>query len=454
MTALALCILAFLICYWAGKRSLGQGLVALLAFGYAYGILRANLLTLYSHFIFDAGLLGLYISQSWGFKTTDSKEAKRIEATRFWVLMLLAWPILVAFMPFQPLMVSLVGLRGNAFFIPALLLGSRMREKDLFQLTAGLAVLNLVVLGFAGAEYFTGIARFYPVSSVTRIIYNSADVAGGFFRIPAAFTSAHAYGGTMVCTIPYLIGGWDRGRTNRARTLAVLGIAAALLGVLMSATRQNFVLGSVMVLVTLFTRRVKAGALVVFFLLVGAIGYLALTNDRFQRFKSLGDTDAVTERIAGSVNRGFWEILTEYPMGNGLGGGGSSIPYFLEGEVKNPIGMENEYARILCEQGIIGLLLFLGFAGWFLSRAKVAFAKGPWANGRRLAWSLAAFSLATAWIGIGFLTAIPQTVIQLVGMGWTSVPEAREDKPTRQVPVQLTNVGLFSAQDHASEAAF
>jgi len=204
------------------------------------------------------------------------------------------------------------------------------------------------------------------------------------------------------------------------RGLALAGIAAALLGVLMSATRQNFILGSVMILVALYTRRKKPGALLVFVLLISIMGWVAVTNERFQRFKSLGDTEAVADRIAGSVNRGFWEILVEYPMGNGLGGGGTSIPYFLYGQVRNPIGMENEYARILCEQGIIGLLLWVAFALWFLSRAKVAFRAGPWSNSRRMAWSLAAFSLCTAWIGLGLLTSIPHSATLLLGMGWVS----------------------------------
>jgi hypothetical protein len=421
MIALVVCIAAFALCFWAGRRSLGQGLIALLVFGYFYGILRANLITTFSHFIFDAGLLGLYFSQNW-FRDQQSSYA-----IRMWTVALIGWCLLLVLMPFQPLLVSLVGLRGNIFFLPVLVLGTRLKDSDLKQLGAGLAILNLVAIVFAWAEYFLGVPHFFPMSPVTQIIYASADVAGGYFRIPAIFSSAHAYGGSMVLSMPYLIGCWDRAESRWIRLLCVGGIGAALLGVLMSATRQNFILAVVLVLATLIARRAKLGTVVIFVLLIGALGYAAITNTRFQRFKSLGDTEGVTERIAGSVNRSFWEILIEYPMGNGLGGGGTSIPYFLLGQVRNPIGMENEYARILCEQGVIGLLLWIGFVVWFLSRAKIAFAKGPWANSRRLAWCLAAFSLATAWIGIGFLTSIPQTVIQVLGIGWTATAVAVEN---------------------------
>ena len=225
----------------------------------------------------------------------------------------------------------------------------------------------------------------------------------------------------MVSSLPYLIGGWDRVQTKRFKTLALGGIAAALLGILMSATRQNFILGAVMVLVTIWTRKGKSFKnVLVMIALLGVIGYAAATNARFQRFKSLSDTEGVTDRIAGSVNRSFLEILTEYPMGNGLGGGGTSIPYFLQGSVRNPIGMENEYARILGEQGVIGLLIWIGFICYFFSRGPRALAKGSWATSRRMVWSLAAFSLATAWIGTGLLTSIPQTAIAMLGIGWTS----------------------------------
>ena len=420
MIAIALCVFAFIGCYWMGKRSLAWGLIAVLTVGYFYGILRANLLTTFSHFIFDAGLLGLYLSQEW--TTTGTRDTRRLSIIRFWTVILIAWPVALVFLPFQPLLVSLVGLRGAIFFVPVLLLGSRLKDQDLIRLSAGIAVLDLVAFGFAGAEYFLGVPRFFPFSPVTRIIYASGDIAGGFFRIPSIFSSSAAYGGAMASTIPYLIGLWSRSPSRFQRLLAVSGIGAALLGVLMSASRSSFIFGCVMVSVAIFTSKMDSRRRLIFMLVLAGIGYAAMTNDRFARFKSLGDTEAVTERIAGSVNRGFFEILSEYPMGNGLGGGGTSIPYFLEGEVRNPIGMENEYARILSEQGIIGLVLWLGLVFWFLFRVNVAFRRGPWANSRRMAWCLAAFSFGTAFMGTGLLTAIPGTVILLLSMGWTSIP--------------------------------
>jgi len=421
MTAIGLCVLALIITYWAGKRSLGQGVIALLFFGYFFGIIRANLLATFSYFIFDASLLGLYLSQKWSLS-----DRVRLKELYFWTTVLILWPLLLLVMPFQPWLISLVGLRGCALFIPMLIIGSRLQAKDIRHISVGFVVLNLIALGFATAEYVLGVPRFYPYNAATLIIYNSVDVAQGFHRIPAIFANAHLYGGTMAGSIPYIIGGWEQAQSRRARFFSVLGIGAALLGVLASATRLNFVVSGALIFVTMLNGQMKHSKRFIFAALILALAIVAMANERFQRFKSLSDTDYVEERISGSVNRGFLEILLEYPMGNGLGGGGTSIPYFLEGQVRNPIGLENEYVRILSEQGIVGLLLWIGFITWFLSRYKIGCAKGPFSTPRRLAWIFSVLQLATGAIGLGLLTAIPSSALLLLGIGWTAVPRLSE----------------------------
>jgi O-Antigen ligase len=435
MTAALLCILALIATYLAGRRSLGVGLIGLFTFGYFYGIIRANMPVAASHFIFDAALLGLYASQKW----SGVKNSTRSGGLSAWLLLLGLWPALIIFMPFQPLLVSLVGFRGAVFFLPMALFGSRMKERDLYQLSMGLSALNLAVLAFAGAEYFLGIERFFPLNAVTALIYGSADVAGGFNRIPATFVTAHAYGGSMVASLPFLIGIWDQAQQRLVRLTAVVGIAAAFLGILLSATRVNFVLSAALVFVAIFNPRMKASRRAIFLVFIVGMMALALSNERLQRFKTLSDSDSVEERIAGSVNRGFFEILIEYPMGNGLGGGGTSMPYFLQGQVRNPVSMENEYARILSEQGIIGLVLWLGFIVWFLSRSRQILTKGRWATCRRLIWVTSVTGLISGVIGTGMLTSIPATAILLLGMGFLASPApAEEPEGRRTVGVKQT----------------
>ena len=56
MLSIGLCAAAFLCAYLAGKRSLVNGLIVVMAVGYFYGILRANLSETGSHFVFDAAV--------------------------------------------------------------------------------------------------------------------------------------------------------------------------------------------------------------------------------------------------------------------------------------------------------------------------------------------------------------------------------------------------------------
>src|SRR5712671_5684833 len=158
MLALITCGLVFILSYMVGRRSLAHGLGVVLASGYFYGILRAHLNSGFGHFIFDFAVLGLYFSQSW-----VESESKKVGGVRTYVILLIGWPLLVCLLPFQSPMISLVGLRANAFLIPVLLLGTRLTSKDLLRMGDWLAVLNIGALAFALAEYFMGLERFFPL---------------------------------------------------------------------------------------------------------------------------------------------------------------------------------------------------------------------------------------------------------------------------------------------------
>jgi hypothetical protein len=345
------------------------------------------------------------------------------EALRNWLIVLIAWPLLLVLLPFQTLLVSLVGLRGNMFFLPALLLGSRLRNSDLRTMAVGFAALNGVALLVGAGEYLLGLDRFFPLSQVTSIMFESFDSAGGW-RIPSTFVNAHTYALTMADTLPFLFGYWAQRSVSRAwKTFLLVGMASAFVGVMLASTRLGMVSAGVVVLVALTSGKLGGMKRWILALAIGAVIFAALHNDRWQRYKEL-DKDTVTERIGGSVNRTFFEILESYPMGNGLGGGGTSIPYFLESRVNRPIEVENEYSRILLEQGVVGLLLWVVFIFWFLTN-RSAFVKDAWFAGRRMAWWLCLFCLCSSIIGNGMLTAIPNTFLFLLAMGWTSVkPQA------------------------------
>lgn len=432
MFALGLCVASLAIVWAVTRRSVTFGIIALLTVSYFYGIARANTPGTYSHFIVDAALIGFYMAAPWGRYFAD----ERLATLRSWMMVLTGWPALMFLLPQQPLMVQLVGLRGHIFFLPMMLIGAALSLADLRKICVGLAVLNVAAFCFAVGEYVLGVPRFYPLNAVTLIIYVSADVAGGFFRIPAIFSNAHSYAGTMVATLPFLIGALYGGTDGKWRKLLMcIGIVVAIGGVLMASTRMYFVLCAMLIAVAAFSSGAGKNRLIM--MLVIAVGaWVALTNPRFQRFKSL-DAEGFAGRIHGSVNRNLLEIVLEYPLGNGLGGAGTSLPYFLAGQVRNPIGVENEYGRFALEQGVPGLALWVCFIAWFTTQRQ-AFWRGAWKHGRLLAWCLTLWGFASAAIGTGMLTAIPGTFLFLLTLGWLTVPESHEQPSPVRFPAPDT----------------
>jgi hypothetical protein len=343
-------------------------------------------------------------------------------------------------MPFQPILVSLVGLRGNMFFLPAVFLGTRLQREDLQPIAFGFAVLNLIALAFGVAETLRGIEPFFPYGPTTLTMYNSIDSSGAS-RIPAIFQNAHTYAGVMVFTLPLLFGAWTLATVAKWKKLILLaGMAAAFIGVLMAATRQGIVMAGFVVVIASLSGKLGALKRLVWVVAIVAVIYSAMHNERWQRYKEL-DKDTVEDRISGSVNRSFWEVLMEYPMGNGLGGGGTSIPYFLASEVNHPVWVENEYCRIVLEEGVIGLLLWVGFIFWFCTN-RAAFAKDEWRTGRRMAWFLCILHFLSGAIGVGALSSTPATIMFLIYIGWTSVRPVRVPvrKPVRMAKRPLTIV--------------
>jgi len=154
-------------------------------------------------------------------------------------------------------------------------------------------------------------------------------------------------------------------------------------------------------------------------MLVG-IGWIVFSDERLQRFTTLQDTEFLSNRLVGTVSLEFWELVGAYPLGNGIGGGGTSIPYFLQDLIKDPITFESEYARIVLEQGLPGLFLWVAFILWVLTH-RTSHRLEPRYLGRRLAWFACAAYFATGLVGIGLFTSVPQTCLLLLTTGWIAV---------------------------------
>jgi hypothetical protein len=437
-----LCILAFSACYIAARRSLVTGLGVVLLVGYAYGIVRANVPETFSHFIFDSAVVGFYGAQL--FRKLTPAQQWRTKSLRAWLEFLIGWPVLLFIIPAQALLVQLVGLRAAIFFLPFILIGASLEPEERFELASWLAVLNLVVLGVAVAEFFLGLEHFFPKNPLTELIYKSKDLVGyTAYRIPSTFANAHSYAGTMVMGMPLMIGAALQTRKHELRrTVLVAGLAAAILGVLLAATRTHFIGAALIILVAAFSIRSRIAHLLGWALMLFAIGWIVSGEQRLQRFTELRDTQMVTDRIAGSVNIEFIELARQYPFGNGLGSGGTSMPYWLQAEITTPVVMENEYVRIMLEEGLLGLGLWVAFVLWLACQFRTGI-EDPWVVGRRVAWTATIAYFLGGLLGIGLLTAVPQTALFLLGVGWVGA---------KQPAVQFAHAPMLSELDQYSLA--
>ena len=146
--------------------------------------------------------------------------------------------------------------------------------------------------------------------------------------------------------------------------------------------------------------------------------WVVSNNERLQRFATLFDSEFVSTRITASIDLPVVEAALEYPFGVGIGGGGTSIPYFLQDQILEPVAAENEYVRLMLEEGVLGLGLWIIFILWLLTRqSAMTLEVGP---GRKLARFVALSYFAFASLGTGMLTSVPHSVLMLAAAGWAA----------------------------------
>jgi hypothetical protein len=144
-----------------------------------------------------------------------------------------------------------------------------------------------------------------------------------------------------------------------------------------------------------------------------------------QRFTTLDDKQFVESRFEASVNTTLFDAMIDYPFGVGLGGGGTSMPFFLIDRVNMPVAVESEWGRIELETGLLGLAAWCGFLFWVFTRPQ-AHRGDPAFLGWRLGWVAAVCFFAFGFIGIGLFTSIPGTALLLMLVGWIATHHTGE----------------------------
>lgn len=406
-------ILAFLGTWLSTRQSLGAGVSFTLGVGYLNGVIRANYLSVWTTFQFDAAILGLYL----GFFTRPESSGIWRTPLGNWIALLMVWPTFLALIPVNDLVVQLVALRATIWYLPVALLALRLTAKDLDTIARTFAGLNLISLSAGYYIFVNGLESLYPENSITELMYRSKDVAGGNYRIPSTFMNAHQYGGTMGVSLAFLLGRLLQDRIAVWEFVYLsLGVGASLGGVLMCAARMPVAVAAL----TLFSAWILSGFSLRLGIILGALAivgvYVSMSDERLQRFESLDDADAVENRLRGSANDEFLKLLISYPLGAGIGSAvGTNIPFFLSDRAPEPIGLENEYSRITVDQGWLGLILWLAFLRWMILRKPIVL--GPWRLGTLIMLSCTGITWATAFLGTGTLSSIPGSMIVILQIG-------------------------------------
>ena len=430
--SLLLLAAAFVGALIASQRSLGAGVCAVLTVGYLNGLIRGNFSGAASAFIFDSSLIGLYL----GSINSQWKILSPVKKTLLWqwIIALVAWPTLLSLAPVNHPLVQLVALRGTILFVPMLAIGWSLTNADRVLISKWFVVLNAMAAYFAALVYFNGLEAVFPRNAATELAYRSRDIAGGAYRIPASFLSAHAYGGTMLASLPMMLhpacwkGSW--------KLLQSLGVVLAIAGLLACGARQPLVVLAVAALIAVLASR-GSGKVTAAIVAVIAIAIpIASSTPRFQRILTLQDTELVERRINMSANDRFFDLLLTYPAGAGMGSSvGTSIPSFLAAYAPQPIGMENEMSRILIDQGWMGLGLWIGFVAWVCSPPAARQGR-HWPLLILGSYSLVVAIWLTAFIGTGTLSSIPGSAILMLMMG--TIVRGKSEPLRRSSPNPLT----------------
>jgi len=412
---IALCLLSFVASLVVARRNLGHGLGLVLAVGCVYGWLRANLLDGFTHFTFDMALAGFYIATLPRLRPIGGWSGNPLVT---WTAFLVGWPLMMIlispFLNAPHLFIQVAGLRNAVLFAPLALLGGALSREDLRKFTFWAEWSVVLVSCFTIAEWLFGLQVVYPLNEATLLIYVSRDIVGDYYRLPSSFVSSHVYGGTMIALLPLFFGRLEEKSSRRFLT-AVAGVLVAL-GVFACGARSPVVLLGLMVGGMLFQLRQGIIASLFVIVMIVGIGLSVSQSERLQRFESLSDTEMVVDRLSQSLNMSFWDILTDYPMGKGLGSAaGTSIPFFLAEYAKPPIGIENEFARLLVEEGVPGLLGWTGFVLWVLGRSAAGLRR--WSARAVGMWIFCAGTWASGLIGVGILAAIPTTMLLMLYLG-------------------------------------
>ncbi len=227
-------------------------------------------------------------------------------------------------------------------------------------------------------------------------------------------------------TIAVIAGAWVQPHYGKwqARLMGA-ALLVSMLGVFMSATRVNALILFALVMTTVFSGRLPGAYRFRYLIVLAAVGYVVAGEERLQRFTTLQDPEFLSERLVGSVNLTFFELAGQYPLGNGLGGGGHQRPALPAVRGFATSSRWRTSTRGSCSSSGCRVWSCGGCSSAGCSRAANIRRTDMFYFGRRLAYVACACCFAMGLLGVGLFTSVPATTLTFLLTGWLVVREVR-----------------------------
>lgn len=239
---------------------------------------------------------------------------------------------------------------------------TKMTEKAFVPLmvVASVVAVHGIMMYFTGWDFVRNKAAFSYVN------LEGQARAGGFFGSP--MTYAHAAAMTVCFPIAALVMKW--GDSKRARGIVMTAGALLFISLIMTFTRGAWI--SVLCAIAIMTLLVNRKVFVMFLLTVAvAGGSLAAFNPVFRtRILTITDLQNNSNNERLQLWRANWWMFKDYPVfGIGLNDNERRIEEYniKHGYPDAPVGhAHNNFLQFLSSTGVMGLLAYLAFIGYYL----------------------------------------------------------------------------------------
>ncbi len=313
----------------------------------------------------------LGISKRW-LKMNSPTEALLL----LWTVVVIVWGLTQVILGLEPITVAILGLRSWLLYIWfAWLCGRVLRPSDVHYILKTVALIMLPMAVLVVLQHFLPVGHWLNRQPENDDPAKIFTVVAGIVRTTGTFTFVSGYAQFVgLATVPAFAMLAGQFNVIRKPWLRWMIVAATLIGVMVSGSRQTIMYaGAVLIAAVFASFRVKrkgtfSRALTMILVLLFLVGLLATVFSRAieateTRFVAASHAESLVARVSWMFI-GTPETWVDMPwFGNGIGMGNNAAGSLLgRGLNVSFLLAENESDRIMLEGGLLGLafLLFKG----------------------------------------------------------------------------------------------